>query len=555
MNSRSERNSEANVKFNDLERTPKGKRPRRKQKNSRKSNNNSYSNEGYMTSLNQPNVVTDGKVDNDPKWYMNLAPIAKDYASLPMTHMLGLGTNDWHRVSSSAYGNINQVFYAAGVMTINFAPTIGPNAEGATAPVNIAAQELYTLVRRANSGAKNYDKTDLMMVILAMDSAYMLYEDMLRAYRVMTTFSSVNRYYPNFILNAMGYSTDLVTDIANFRGLLDVFAYKLASINIPDQLDIIKRHSWMCSNIYLDDDDVKAQSYIFRPSFIYRWSEGEEGKPTSLVTTTFHSGKELYTLQSLSTLIDSLMNPLLGSEDVGTITGDMLKAFGESGMIKIRPVEDYATLVPVYSKEVLMQIRNAFCTTAPLTTSATIGDITQVLSSTVKGPYLKQVLQTALTADGGRRLYSRPILNFISEEATPENVMVATRLISLTKPSSGSPLTLLHYGTEVVEDYTIYYIGDNKEITTIKIDQDVYFATDMDQLAINNNITRLHYNSQFNNAPANYMYSKPTGGGPLYFGPLTNLCNYIYLEDEVIKRLHEVATTSLFTVKDYKLSF
>lgn len=553
-------NNNNDIEFNKGSRS--NRKPKRKKGNNKSVNRNrNYKDEGLMTSLNTPNVITDGSKDNDPKWYMNLDPIAKDYASLPMSQVLGLGTKSWTRLSNPNYGNAGTARYAAGIMTIDFIPTIGDNSSGATAPVNLAAQELYTLVRRANSGAKNYDKTDLMMVILAMDSAYMLYEDLLRAYRVISTFSSVNRYYPNTVLAALGYDSSLTDNIAQFRGILDVFAYKLASINIPDQLDLIKRHSWMCSNIYLDMDDVKAQSYAFKPTHLYRWTEGADATPTSLKMIDFHSASyptmNLYTLSSITTLINSIMNPLLGSEDVGVITGDMLKAFGQEAMIKIKPVEEYAAINPVYSEEVIMQIRNTFCM-VDVQSSVTggTGDITQVLSSTIKGPYLEQKLFSH-PSDGKRRLGSAPLLNFIREDATPENVLVATRLIStMGSIDSNGNSPLLYYGTEVVESNRIWILQDNS-YTSYAIDQDLYFASGADQLTVNNNLNRLHYWSQFDNAPAIYLYTSPaTPDEPEnYMGAMTDLCNYIYLDDETLRRLHEVATMSLFTVKDYKLSF
>lgn len=537
------------------------KRKRNKNQSRNEGSKSGYKDKGYMTSLETPNVITDSSKDNDPKWYMNLDPIAKDYASLPMSQVLGLAAPDVTRGIGTQYDNSKR-FTSPGIMSIYFRPTIGMNNAGATAPVNIAAQELYTLTRRANSGAKNYDKTDLMMVILAMDSAYMLYEDMLRAYRVASTFTSVNRYYPNAVLNALGYQTSISNNLAQFRGLLDVFAYKLASVNIPDQLDLIKRHSWMCSNIYLDNDSNKAQSYAFVPRFIYRWTEGTDAEPTHLTPIALHDSTEtasFLSIQQCMNMIDNIMNPILGSEDVGTITGDLMKAFGESGMIKIRPVEDYAALVPVYSAEVLMQIRNMFSSPNIITSApGATGNIEQVLSDTVKGPYLRQNINVNVQKDGGRRVNTRPILNFIDEDASPENVLVATRLMSLCDaPGSGGATTLSIYGTEVVESMFLWTF--NPDLGTLggfTIDQDLYFGTTMSLTNIINNVWRIVYCSQFRNCPANYMYTESVNGTlPNYMGGTTDMNNYIYLDDTTLVHLHETATMSLFTVKDYKLSF
>lgn len=539
----------------------------KKQRSKRNYNQNSNDNYNYGYNADAkvtPNIITDGSRDNDPQWYMHLDKVAKDYASLPFSQVLGLTTPNVTRPgATSATGATvtaaQDALMEPGILAMYFIPTIGMNSSGPTAAVNLAAQELYTLVRKANSGRVNYDKTDLMMLIMAMDSAYMVYEDMLRAYRVMSTYNSVNRYYPNGILTALGYDVSLVNHMSEFRGLLDMFAYKLASVNIPDQMDIIKRHSWMCSNIYLDDDNIKAQSYVFLPKLIYIWTEGSGDTPTHLTATTIHGSNTSvpYTLDKLADLVNTIMNPILGSEDVGIMTGDMAKAFSDAGMIKIRPVEDYAALVPVYSQEVILQIRNIF--SSPFSIGPTAGgnlnlDITQVLSNTTAGPYLKQNIYAAYTPEGDRRRVTSPLLNFINEDTSPENVMVATRLISLAQLQSSSGPQIVIYGTEVIANMYIYYYSNPiGTVATYGFDQDYYIAESTAALTISNTLATLCNIASFNNAPISYLYTNNANGSTL-IGNTANVCNYVYLSDEDLTHLHETAVMSLFTVKDYKLN-
>lgn len=557
--SRSDRDKLVEEGWNDQPSKKKGRRRKKSGPTPEGKKNPSYSK--YMKSLDAPNIITQGaNADNDPSWYMHLDHVARDYATLPFSQTLGLPSEMAREQIGSFVSNGNP-FVATGIMTIYFEPTIGMNAAGPAAAVNLAAQQLYTLTRRQNSGAKNYDKTDLMMLVLAMDSAYMLYEDLLRAYRVLSTYNGVNRYYPNTVLNAFGYDQSLQYQLAEFRGVLDMFAYKLASVNIPDQLDLIKRHSWMCSNVYLDDDHNKAQSYAFVPSCIYVWREGATNQPTYLQKTALHTpGGNAMNMSDITTLIDVVMGPILGSEDVGNITGDMLKAFGEAGMIKIQPVEDYAALVPVYSQEVSLQIRNIFCSlAASVATPSASGNIEQVLSNTVLGPYLKQNLTiTATTADGSYRKRSKPILNFVNEDTSPENVLVATRLITLVGPAgSGSISPLQYYGTENVIGMRLWTLNIDGTATQQSFDQDMSFSNVTPASGpLSGNVLCLGKLAQFHNAPAMYMYmfTEDTPPDVQFLGTTHNLCNYLALDDDVIRKLHEVATMSLFTVKDYKLN-
>lgn len=528
-----------------------------KSKRKRRTNNKrtqDYKDEGYMTSV-RPNVITSGEKDNDASWYMHLDPIAKDYASVPMSQVLGLSSTNWARSTASPnLLNANEGWTAYGFMVLNFMPTIGQN-DGSTAAVNLSAQQLYTLIRRNASGTLRFDKTDVMMLMLAMDSAYMLYEDLLRAYRVMSTFSSVNRYYPNSILTALGYDVNLASEITWFRGILDMFAYKLASVNIPDQLDLIKRHSWMCSNIYLDNNSNKAQSYAFTPTHLYQWVEGTESEATHLNPVQIHAAP--LTKNTIPDLINQFMDPILGSEDVGEISSMAQKAFGESGMIKIKPVEDYAALVPVYSEEVLMQIRNTFMSPGlPTFTAGAMATIVPVLSSTVKGPYLRQRIACTPGADGGRRIGVSPLLNFINEDATPENVLVATRLMTLTSAvGSGGLANFIYYGTEIIVGIQCYRFDATDNLVRKSMDQDLYFSPTMSasNLAANAEVVRL--NAEFRNSPANYLFVPANQSAPddtyNYIGATTDINDYVYMDDQTLKDLHEVAVMSLFTVKDY----
>lgn len=537
--------------------TKSDKKKRRRGNPRRSTENNDYlkSTQGYDT----PNVVTKGP-DNDPKWYMNLEPAAKDYASLPFNQVLGLPADCNRGTNPNFAGGTN---YQPGLMTIHFDPTIGMNSTGPTAPVNLAAQQLFTLIRRNKSGTMKYDKTDLMMCIMAMDSAYMVYEDLLRAYRVISTFNGMNRYYPNGIIQALGFNQNIQYQLSRFRGILDMFAYKLASVNIPDQLDIVKRHSWMCSNIYLDDDNIKGQSYAFVLNSYYVWVEGTDSQPTYLRKTAYHNVNTIPTfdLDAIETMVDNIMNPILGSEDIGWITGDMLTTFGENGMIKIRPVEDYAALIPVYSGEVLLQIRNVFsCIGNPTSTAGSTGNIEQVLTDTTSGPYLKQSFTiSSSTSDWGSRVGIKPLLNFINEDTSPENVMVSTRLMTLCSAfGSGSTAQVNIYGTENVIAMRIWTMtGSEPIVSSVVFDQDCTIVdgnTIGDSLVRNLRIAGLV--SAFNNSPTLYFFKRvgTTTVQTMKIGHVANICNYMYLDDEDLKHLHEIATMSLFTIKDYQLN-
>lgn len=383
-----------------------------------------------------PHVVTKGRSDNDPSWYTHLYAYASDVGNFNYNVPVGTQFNPFTGVtvkSGDAAVAIDpslstQATRVPGIMTLSVLPSIGV-ASDATAAPNVAAQQLYTIVRKANSGAVNYDKTDLMMMILAMDSAYMLYEELLRAYRCIGTYNPMNRYQPNALLYALGYDADLQNNLADFKGILDLMCYQLGSINVPDQFDFITRHSWLFTNVYADAPGEKAQMYAYVPAGYFVWTEGTDSKPTYLkyVTRSELFGKQrVGDLNQIRKAINALLQPLLGSSDVGTMSGDLAKAFSDGGMIKFQPVSTYEAVAPVYSEEVLIQIMN----TLPVPVDIANGkyDITVNNKDLVSGPYLMHTPTLIDSVDAWLRGLLKHMINIPAESSVDVN-LVATRNI------------------------------------------------------------------------------------------------------------------------------
>lgn len=521
-----------------------------------------------------PHVVTDSKASNDPSWYTHIFPLAKDVASLSFNVPTGQIFDpkieasseypegwdgpkfSWNNTPGVPQYGFNSV---PGIMVLDVAPILGQCMDPNDA-ANLAAQQQYTLVRKANSGAINYDKTDLMMLNLAMDSAYMLYEYLLRGYRTYGMYRTMNRYMPDALLKAQGFSPTLYTQLANFRTLLDMFAYNLASINIPDQFDFIRRHSWLFTHVYKDSPLDKASMYLFKPDGFYVWSEGVENEPTFLEYTSRQALFGLVDTTLISSLdeirnaIDTVMMPILGSQDVGTISGDLAKAFGEGGMIKIRPVEEHESLLPVFDMEVISQIENANIFSKP-----TNMNIKQQLDNTIAGPYLKQDIRLN-TRDGVKRFY-KPLLNMHMESPAPEDVVVSTRFIGRV----GDPLVAddLSYfsvdslGTEMITHCSVFQYrllpGSKTErrLREIAILQEVPVcdingsAGPVTSIIAHNMAEVTTVISAFAHHPTLYLFGAQTmqttavAVPGTFAGTIQDFDNYIWLESDIIRNLND----------------
>lgn len=438
-----------------------------------------------------PHIISEGKKNNDPSWYTHIYPVVSDVASIAYdipvgtpfiqttNNMLVNTVDGGMPISIKAQKGVLQSTIP-GIMTIKLVPSIGVSKDVTSAP-NVAAQQLYTLIRKANSGAANYDKTDPMMVVMAMDSAYMLYEELLRAYRLLGSYNYMSRYLPDALLHSLGFSPSLGKELANFRGILDLFAYKLGSINVPDQFDVIHRHSWLFTNVYTDSPDAKAQLFAYKPDGFYVWTEGQNAQPTYLKYLTrdeLYGVSEVASLSQIMSAIDKVMVPILGSQDIGIISGDIAKAFGDGGMIKIMPVQDYETLQPVYSEEVLTQITNLTVMGNPISTTDRPSnmDITINYESPAAGPYFTHQPAAHFDPRGreagftGYSLLHKKLLNMHKSDPTPEDNMVATRLMSAFVADGqfhtgkfGANLPIYTCGTEWVSGVEIHVLQFNQD--------------------------------------------------------------------------------------------
>lgn len=530
-------------------------------------------------------VVTNAKCSNDPKWYTHIYPLVKDHASLSLNMPVGMEFNpmqagiDWGEDPGNPYRidvNLrNQVgaTVVPGVMAIKLAPTIG-TCLSANSAANTAAQQLYTIVRKANSGAINYDKTDLMMYVMAMDSCYMLYETLIRMYDVFENYNYMSRYEPNSVLQALNCAPSLSDSLSDFRALLDQFAYRLASLRVPDQFDFIQRHSWLFSHIYKDSPTNRAQLYMYVPDGFYVYTEGTEGKPNYLKYYKFEqlfAGSMINSVSQMRNAMDTLTLPLLGSQDVGTMAGDLTKAFGESGMIQIRAVDDHESITPVYNLEVISQMMNS---TIFNENSVKVDSLNIVanLDSTVDGPYLQQKILFQSTE--GVKKWRKTLLNFHSESITPEEVMVATRLMTtLGDPVKDGETLMLpasSWGTEIALGCTIYTLSprsfqNHQTLYHVQLPQDMQIA-DSQSAGTSEGANNYHSFVQamvnvsaFAHHPTLYVYEDglneglgQTQGVLSYMGVIQETDCYTWLSDAKIAELNETAILSEFAAKDYE---
>lgn len=547
---------------------------------------------------------------NDPRFYGADPQLVKDVASFPYGWPLGTRMN----YGPMGAGNANY-FAMPGIMTIHWAPTVGW-ADDANAPVNVAARNIYSYVRHANSGHSNYDAPDLMMYLLGMDSVYSLIASMKRVYGVLNTASYTNRYYPQAIVQALGYDyDDLIDHISDFRALINQAVVKAGSMCVPATMPYFKKHQWMCEHLYSDHNSTKSQTYVFVMDKYYQFALDGDGAgmlmSKDMPYVKYASSPTLMTFSTAKGILLTAIDTIMEQEDFNIMSGDILKAYGPDKVVKISSIDEVYTVLPHYDETALDQIQNATLIGYPCLNDMgyTImpDDNMDVVQSDDKS-YLKSHVYTCSDTSKkgitwgedvpGLNIYSaNRVISFTHDGITPDDTMEATRMANIasnyqlvTHATSGygamfGEVTtvgseIAFYGTVVVwSDRQVSYDWAQgwkiRELPFTASVVNLFFAdvnddrslqvlwSDVLQRSLEHNVT-IEMIDQFNRHPVvalthAYCLTPLNGDREIKVVPFSGIMfdtdNYTILDADDIREMAETALLSEFTVTQYGREF
>lgn len=512
-------------------------------------------------------LTAKGKKNNDIAWYNKLKQLFDDATSLPFNMNNGLPYTPFKAALESDMSIWSPAYTAPGIMRIWVAPVLG-KAVSNNDPINLAAQNLYVRVTSKNNRDGKYDRTDLMMMIYAADSAFMLYEFLNRLYCGFKNISDENRYYPLPLLSTMFADVEnLQESLDQLRSLLNTFAYRLASINIPDVFSFISRHSWLYSHVYKDANTEKAQTYMYMPAYFYVWTEGKGEGPNSLQPISFNTLFNVGTgtgqvakfgIDQIRNAINTLIVPLIGSSYIGLMSSDIAMAFSDSEMVKISEITDQASLEPQYDELVLMQMSNSTVINHVNESSL---QIVQKMSDLVSGPYLYQLVTAESNIDNSHVRYLKKYLN-LRGVADNDAVAEATRLMATGEVFTPGTLQITASGTEIVTQIDLCRFAFSQGIfaepsmLTLSYNQSImnYVGTESANLPsivsrLQNNLMQQVSASAFDWSPTMYIWTYDLDSDESeFFGVIQDLDNYVYVSDMQLELLHNAIVLSEFKV-------
>lgn len=466
-----------------------------------------------------------GSTPNDVSWYTSNPELLKAGASFSYGYPLG----------SPAYlNNENYVdagkLIVSGISAIDVIPHLGVSVD-ASSPLNQAVRKMYSFIRHANSGARNYDPADLGMYIGAMDQIYTMFWYGVRAYGTAQIYNPQNRYVPFALLEAQRFNAaDVMKNLAQLRYGLNRIATTVNNLTVPDTMTLFKRHRWLFSGIYADGTSPKAQVYMMRPAGCFKFGLDPSTFAGKLSYQSFYES-EPFTVESYLNLLDSMIKPILTNydEDFGLIAGDIMKAYDVSQLYKLPAVPENYAVVPTYSEEVLSQIQNATLIGNYITGFNYSQDVD--LHSANAGAILNdprvEVKMRVLTKIGApvtAALQNVQLKNFVSgsqnrlismslNNPTPEDTMVATRLTAiLGKPESydilaqnkmyvdiiAKNIPIITAGTEFATRIHIYKVdgyGDDYNISEVNMDMDAYIPHVIEKQTVASQVTTVTHDA------------------------------------------------------------
>lgn len=404
---------------------------------------------------------TDTNSWNDVSWYTHFPELIAASARVPFPYRPGMEFKGEKTPLVGPEGDSYIHYRVPGVCQLRFDWTIGVSAD-TRSPASLAAFQMWRKIRRAYSGSLQADPPDVMMYALALDQIYAYISYLKRIYRTITTYDSQNMYLPDVVLSAEVGPADIDPlefakgKVALWNGI-NRLVRMVSQFKVPSNLDIFKRHSFMCEHVYADAPMVNSQLYVFAPSSWYVVREATETgtylehRTMEQWATSFYEPGEVpahdwCTIDFLLWVGNTMLEALLNWDDAHTINGYIMRAFEGVDFYTASLLMEDESLMIDYVPEVLLQIHNA-----TLVSQYSSGDITQ-------DPLTGAIIHAPNVA---YNLFKGSVmLDMPNNTPSEPEIVLATRLVASVSEDGDSFTS----GTEVVNHITVFYDRPNRQM-------------------------------------------------------------------------------------------
>lgn len=518
----------------------------------------------YSARSNKPHTNIPAEEDvskyssNDPKWYGADYAILRDSASInysiPAGSVLSEMTYDKEENWKKAF---------PGLLALYTRSAVG-YADSPSSPINVASNTIYSFVRHANSGHANYDAPDLMIYLIAMSQVYAYINFLTRAYALSTLYGQKNRYLPDALMHSMHIDLeDAQRNGASFRYGINVLVNKAASFAVPNTMPYFEREAFLYSGVYTEGTSIKDQLYIINPdAFLqYKIDETDSYGCLDYLPFTPASVTKKYTVDELIAYGNSLIDPIIRSEDMNIMSGDILKAYGQDKLIKVASVNENITVLPEFNITVLEQIKNAriigVCNYTKINGSKHAVD----QASHQLNPYL--VSTPVATMDGEPSLaeelyFNNPIVLTTTTAEPDVDVTIENSRFATPFEKDGKGNCLAYMASDYITGATIYTQQQNINDGTVAYGRTEFkFVNTTDTTASSQAVASLMLrsclSSHFDFMPMCYEEVKfkqfPESSPTVISSIMGDTDNFALVEASTMKRMNEAALLNLLHVE------
>lgn len=268
--------------------------------------------------------------------------------------------------STTMYDNIK--FPTVGIR-FRILPVVG-KTKSANDAYNYQMRSLWLALHRAYRGVGTYEYPDLGITIFSIFGYFIELARAERIYGVCSSFKAQNRSYPNALLKALGVdpSTVAAAELADFRYQLNRIVSKSQLLCLPQGFKAFEAYISMFSNVFKDAEDVRAQWIVYDPAFRIRYNAAKytTGGCAEYVKRTANGANGTQLLSDIIADLENQMDALLSDTDIARMCSDILKAFGENGVVKLNYIPEDYVIEPLHEETRLEQMHNSVFIGTPI---------------------------------------------------------------------------------------------------------------------------------------------------------------------------------------------
>lgn len=467
---------------------------------------------------------------NDISWW-NKSPLYPLATSIQYNKIPGYLYDNLNFTRTGGDNTLGNVHAEPGVFRIDYIPTVG-DARNTNSPVNLCFNSLMAeLVAHTNSANVGFQQADIALLTLATSSIITQIAEIERICGITNLYFRENANFPRAIMTALGVELDDISDNkAQYILRLQTLVQNFNALRIPSYIDLFKRAMQMGRNIYMDEDSVMGQIYLFRSLGYYVYNDRQMSLEWHVYSGTTVEEK----LEALQASLEALRN----TSDLGNVMGALRRAFPDTAVITLDIPTTAEVISPVWDRNVTWQINNAeFTSVMPDGL-----DVTQSPSdnSLICTPYFNDFEVVPWRDDVEEFKHT---LSSFNGEIGNEFVMEATRFKFNTEFDDKYHY-ITDFGTEICVDAAmiIPVQGEEGAITYTQLPVPVYLNTDTTTAATWNGLTNL---SRFRNHPYIELFS---GTNSRTYGLLGDKYVWTELSSEDLHQINLAALQSIYLI-------